>query len=716
MNKTKVDLNKELYYCYIDVGGTFTDCFVMDEDGNFITGKSPSTPSDISIGTFNAIKDSYEKLGVGRSEFYRNVNLLGFGSTVVINTILTRKGLKTGLIITKGFEDILLMERGKQSWINYNRIDRMHPVTHRHLEPLVPKDLIRGVTERTDGLGRILIPLYESEAHSVVNELLDRGIEALVIICLWSFLNDSNEMKLKEIAESIVKKRNSNCKIYSSVDINPVIRELSRLNATVIEAYSSKVLMRSLSAMEVDLKKYSFHGNFQIMQSSGGVAQPKLIKAVETMNSGPVGGILGARFMGDMYDKKNIISADMGGTSFDLGLINNGEVEVDREPVAAGMILGIPMIEVLSIGAGGGTTAYIDPLTGRLNVGPDSAGADPGPVCYDKGGTKVTITDADLLLGYINEDNFIGGKIKLNKHKAEEFFKKQIAAPLNIGLIEAAAGIKELIDVKMKSTILGLVEARGLEISDYTLAAFGGAGGTHAEGFTKDLPLRGIMFFPHSGVFSAFGAATLPYQHYYTKSINIVIPPSAGDDVKMELGQRITKVWSELKNIASKQITEERLSEEKMNYRYLAQIRYGRQLQDLIVTSPVSRIKTVEDFNKLIDAFEDLYSKKFSNIATYPQAGFEIFSVGLVCYQYLVKPRIHKEEILRTTIKENAFRGQRKAFFYDDYYETKIFDSNFLLPGNIIEGPAIIEDPTTTFVIPPARYLEVDEYKTYWLK
>ena len=715
MNKTKVDLNKELY-CYIDVGGTFSDCFVMDEGGNFVSGKAPSTPHDISIGTFNAIKAVFEKLGVGRGEFYKNVNLLGFGSTVVVNTILTRKGRKTGIIITKGFEDILLMERGKQSWVSYNRIDRMHPVTHRHLEPLVPKGLIKGVTERTDGLGRILIPLYENEAHSAVNELLDQGIEALVICCLWSFLNDSNEMKLKEIAESIVEKRNLNCQIYRSVDISPVIRELSRLNAAVIEAYSSKVLMRSLSAMEANLKEYGFLGNLQIMQSSGGVAQPKLIKAVETLNSGPVGGIMGARYMGDIYDEKNIISADMGGTSFDLGLINNGEVEIDRDPICAGMILGIPMIEILSIGAGGGTKAYIDTLTGRLNVGPDSAGADPGPVCYDKGGTVVTVTDADLLLGYINEDNFIGGKIKLNKRKAEEFLKQQIADLLNIDLIEAAAGIRQLIDVRMKNTISGLVEARGLEISEYTLVAFGGAGGTHVEGFTKDLPLRGVMFFPYSAVFSAFGAATLPYQHYYTRSINMVIPASASDDIKMECGRRINKVWSELKNIAIKQIREERISEEKMSYRYIAQIRYGRQLQDLLVTSPVSRIKTPEDWNKLIDAFENLYSNKYAKIATYPQAGFEIFNIGLVCYQYLVKPRINKAEIVRTKFKKNAFIGERKAFFYGDYYDTKIFDSNCLLPGNIIEGPAIIEDPTTTFVIPPAKSLEIDEYKTYWLK
>lgn len=706
----------EEFSCYIDVGGTFTDCFVIDREGRFYLSKAPSTPHNVAMGTFEAMELAAQGMGMDKREFFSRLNFLGFGSTIVLNALLTRRGRRCGMLITKGFEDLLLMERGKQTWTEYDRIDRMHPVTHRHVAPLIPKTLIRGVTERIDALGKPIISLYEHEVAKGVTELIGQGIEALVICFLWSFLNDDHERRAANIAKNIITEAGNNIPIFLSVDISPVLRELSRANATIIEASTSHILIHALNDMENILERDGFRGTFQIMQSSGGLTPPRHLKAVETLQSGPVGGLLGSKFVGEMYGHFNIIGTDMGGTSFDVGLVNKGEININREPVVARFILGMPTAEILSIGAGGGTIAYIDQLTGRLGVGPESAGADPGPVSYGKGGSKPTVTDADLVLGYINPDYFIGGRIKLNKQKAEEALKKQIADPLKIELVEAAWGVREIIDIRMKETIMGLIAARGLEISNYLLLGFGGAGPVHIAGYTKDLPLKGILTFPYSSVFSAFGASTSPYQRYFTKALNMIVPPFPPQETKLELGQRINKIWTELEGNALSQVLEEGFSRDEIFVRYLAQIRFGRQLQDLIVTSPVSRINSVADWDALIMAFEKDYSEQYSSAAKYPEAGYEILDLSFTCSVYLTQPKIKKREKQSEKPSIASIKGTRQAFFNGQLYATTIYHSKGLIPGNLVKGPAIIEDPTTTFVIPPAYYMEMDEYSSLWLK
>jgi len=304
----------------------------------------------------------------------------------------------------------------------------------------------------------------------------------------------------------------------------------------------------------------------------------------------------------------------------------------------------------------------------------------------------------------------------LNTEKAENMLRKHIADPLKIDLTEAAWGIREIIDTRMKETIVGLIAARGLEISDYILMGFGGAGPVHLAGYTRDLPLKAILTFPYASVFSAFGASTSPYQRYFTKALNLIVPPFPGEDIKLELGQRINEIWAELENHALAQVLEEGFDREKIAVRYMAQVRYGRQLHDLIVTSPVSRIQSGTDWDALIAAFERDYSEKFSTVAKYPEAGYEILDLGFVCSAFISKPYIRRYPGRSEKPPDKSVKGSRPAFFYGDYYESTVYESKELEPGNIIKGPAIIEDPTTTFVVPPDTYLEIDEYATYWLK
>jgi acetone carboxylase beta subunit len=703
--------------CYVDVGGTFTDAFIVDDDGEWMLGKAPSTPHDASQGFLAAIEVACKQKERALDKTLASLHVLGYGATMALNALLTRSGGRPGLLVTKGFEHMLTMGRGKQSWTDMDRPDRLHPMTHRQLAPIIPFELTRGITGRIDSLGQEFIPLNEREVRQATRELLAAGVDSLVIVFLWSFLNPAHERSAARIAhEEAAACGWPDLPVYASVDVSPVIRELPRANATAIEAYVGPLVRRAFSQLEDELHGRGFKGQLQIMQSAGGLAPARHVKIVESIQSGPVGGLVGGRFIGELYQFDNIITTDVGGTSFDVGLVTGGSVGVNREPTVARMLVGVPMVEVISIGAGGGTIARIDPLSGRLQVGPQSAGAVPGPVCYGRGGSEPTVTDADLVLGYINPDYFLGGRIALDRERALAALREKIADPLGISPLEAAEGIREIIDTRMREAIRGLVLARGFDLSEYHLLAFGGGGAAHCAGYTEGLPLRGVLAFSFSSAFSAFGAAAADYEHHYTRSLNMIVPPDVDAAGKKELGARITAIWQELKQEGVAQMVREGFREAELHFRFQAMIRYGRQLNDLIVTSPVEAIRSAEDFDALIAAFETLYEEIYSRAARYPQAGYDIFEVGMVAWAPKLRPTLKAYPLARAKPQEAARKGYRRCYFRQNACETPLFELARVLPGNEITGPAIIEDPTTTVVIPPDRRARMDQYRTLWLE
>jgi len=706
----------EQVLCYIDVGGTFTDAFLVDDQGDFVIGKAPTTPDDISQGFFSAIEEALDSANLDHAKAFSELKITGYGSTTVLNALLTRRGAKVGLLTTAGFEDLLLIERGKQTWTEYDRTDRIHAVTHRHLDPLVDKSRIHGITERVDATGRVVIPLYEHDVEKAVDSLIDQGVHSIAICFLWSFLNDAHERRAAEIAREVIARRGAQCQLALSVDINPVMRELPRTNATLIEAYTSRIAHSAFAAIEKQLEQRKFGGRLQVMQSSGGLASPANVKAVDTLHSGPVGGLIGGRYVADLYGFDNVITSDVGGTSFDVGLINKRQITIRRDPTAARMLLGVPMIEVLSIGAGGGTLAKIDPLTNRLQVGPESAGAVPGPVCYGRGGDQPTVTDADLLLGYMNPEYFAGGNISVNIEDVRQSMYEKIAAPLGIDVTSAAKGIREIIDTRMRTALTGLVEARGFDINSYYLTAFGGAGPTHCAGYTDGVPLAGVLMFPYSATFSAFGASAADYEHSYTRAVNLVIAPAIDADGKSEHVRRLSEVWGELAAKALDDMEADGFSADQVTLRPQAMVRYGRQLNDLIVDFDTIELTNPTDLDRLIDKFERQYEETYARAARFPQAGYHITDVGMVASVPKIRPEIRKHELVSEKPTSDAMKGTRLAMFDSDWHDTTIWDLRSLAAGNVIEGPAIIEDRTTTYVVPSNRYVEFDHYLTLWLK
>jgi len=326
-----------------------------------------------------------------------------------------------------------------------------------------------------------------------------------------------------------------------------------------------------------------------------------------------------------------------------------------------------------------------------------------------------TVTDADLVLGYLNPEAFIGGRIRLDRAAAEEAIRTQIAEPLGLSLEAAAAGIRQVIDTRMRETVAGLVALRGFALEDYVLLAFGGAGPTHVCGYTEGLPLKAILTFPYAAAFSAFGAAAADYDHHYHRAVNVVLPPDACEDDLAAAGQRLSATWRQLEEQAESQMRKEGVPPEAVRYRHLAMVRYGKQLNDLIVTSPVPRCDTPAEFRRLLAAFEEMYARVYAKGARFPQGGYEIFEVGLVASATKVKPRLAPYP-LSDPDPSSARIEVRPAWFGDGFVDTTRYAWPRLQPGNRVEGPAIVEDSTTTLVLPPGRAIRIDEYRTVWIE
>lgn len=705
----------KLEVCFTDTGGTFTDTFLVDERGDFVVAKAPTTPQDLSLGYFASVQGAAAQRGLALEGLYPQLAIIGYGSTTVINTILTRRGTKLGLIITKGFEHLLLMERGAQTYTEYDIIDRIHARTHRHTDPLIPYPRTRGVTERIDCLGEVIIPMYEEDCRQAARELIEMGCQAICVNLLFCWQNPVHELRARELISEVAREMGREVEVYLSHEINPIGRELARLNGTMIEAYTRPIVIESWRRIEDQLQRYGFRGRLQVMQSTGGLASLGVVKVVETLESGPVGGLVGGYYIGRHYGFENLITTDVGGTSFDVGLINRGVITVQQEPVCARMLLGIPMAQVDSIGAGGGTIARIDPLTGRLLVGPDSAGAVPGPVCYDQGGEEPTVTDADLVLGYLNPDYFLGGRLPLNKEKARRAIGEKIAKPLGISIEAAAEGINSILDVRMKDTILGMVMARGFEISDYYLLSFGGAGPSHVAGYTEAILFKGIMVFPYSAVFSAFGAASADYQHNYTRAANLVAPPNASAEIRLRLCRELSRIWTSLEEQALQEMGREGFAKGQVRLEHRLLMRYGRQLDQIMVKSPLTRLESVEDWEALVAAFERTYEAMFTRAAKYPQAGYEIVEVSLQASAEKIKPKLARHPLGSAEPSQEARKGNRQCYFKGRWVDTQIYEWELLTPGNTLNGPAIMEHPDQTLVVPPGRSVRVDEYLTVWM-
>lgn len=703
-----------------DAGGTMTDMMVVDTEGNFTIGKASTTPQNQAIGFWESIGDALEHWGIDfnkdATKILPHVEATVYSGTTMMNALLTATGQKVGVITKRGDEDVFLHERGAGKWKGYSYQDILHQATHRGNTPLVPRRLVKGVEGIIDMFTAEVVPLYEDQVRQAVEELLDENVDSIAVCLLHSFVNPAHELKVAQIADEVMKKRGRKVPVYLSHKICPIMREVGRLNTVVLHAYVAEPGREQLFKIERKLQDNGYKYPLQIILAHGGVSNIRYPRLYEASFSGPIGGLMGARYISQVMGIYNWVCSDMGGTSFDVGLIRSGQPLIEREVVINRRIYNIPTLQMDSIGAGTGQYVTIDPISKRINIGPESAAADPGPVCYEMGNEIPTVMDCVLIMGILNPDNYLGGKKKLNKEKALKAIKEKCADVLGVDPYYFSEGVYRLINSRMKEHIRSVLYARGFSPAAYYLLSYGGAGPMHLAGYTEDLPFRGIATMPWAAGFSSFGCAAEDISHRYQKSVPVLLPPDADNAYKMLMGQLLINAgWEELEKQAAADFAAEGIPWDQVKIQQIAYVRYRLQIEDLEVISPVSRINSPEDLDKLIAAFESLYEKVYAGVAKHQRAGYQIMELGIIATVPKVKPKLVKRPLEGKKPPREAIKGEREVYYNGVWGKATIYDMDKLRPGNEVHGLAVVEAPATTLFLPPDKRIRMDEWTFMWL-
>ena len=688
----------------VDIGGTFTDCVVLDRSGRITATKASSTPRDFAEGMLAAMRVASERLGLSFERFCSDISVLTHGTTVGTNALIQRKGAKVGLITTKGHEDAIHIMRGSRGVSSRDIAKVVHFPSSQKPSPIVPKRLIEGVSERVDCFGEVVVPLNEAEAEAAIRRLVEQGVEAIAVCFLWSFKNAAHERRLKAMIRDISPQLFVSC----STDIAPKWGEYERTTATALNAYIGPVMAKYLGNLDNQLKASGYGQPLQITQCGGGsISVDHAIESpLLTLDSGPVSGVTGSLYLGKLMGVPNIITTDMGGTSFDVGIIHGGQPEYSFISNVVQYEYFLPKVDIQAIGSGGGSLARVDAASKTLAVGPESAGADPGPVCYGKGGTVATVTDADVVLGAINPDNFLGGRIKLDKGKAIEAVQR-VAAPLGLSLVQAAAGIARIAEFKMADIIRKMTVEKGFDPRDFVLFAFGGAGPAHAGVFARELGVQKVVI-PQKEIAStwcAFGAASADILHVY-EQVDIQTSPFDA--------ARVNAVLSGLEEKASAQMDRDGIDKGRRRFAFSLDMRHRGQINEVEVMLPEKRVKE-SLFGPLRERFKERYEQLYGRGSSYADARLEIVTLRLRATAATPRPRLSASKKLSAKIDAKAKHGKRSVYWAEPRktIATPIYDGAFLVPGNTIKGPAVIETTDTTVVVHPGRTLKVDKFGNF---
>jgi N-methylhydantoinase A len=687
------------YLVGVDIGGTFTDCAIVDRAGKLLTTKVPSTPADFSRGMMDALDAGAQALGIELESFCRDIAFLSHGTTVGTNTIIQKKGAKVGLITTKGHEDAIHIMRGSRGYGGRDIRKVVHfPETSKPV-PIVPKRLIKGVSERVDCFGEIVVALNEAEAQAAVQDLIGQGVEAIAICFLWSFRNPDHELKVKEL----VKKIKPGLFVTCSVEIAPRWGEYERVTATALNAYLGPVMSGYLGRINESVKSLGYRHGLQITQCGGGTVPVERAGEAPllTLDSGPVSGVTASMFLGAAMREKNIITTDMGGTSFDVSIIHDGKPAYSFISNTDQYEYFLPKVDLQAIGAGGGSLVRVKADARTMSVGPDSAGAFPGPVCYGRGGTVPTVTDAQLVLGYLDPDNFAGGKIKLDKDAAEQAIGN-VAKLLNMKTLECAAGICRIVELQMADVIRKVTVEKGYDPRDFVLFAFGGAGPAHAGVFARELGVRKVIVPQRkaASTWCAFGAAAADVLHIFEHSEIMGTPVAA---------KRINDNLDRLESQAKAVMTQEGIKESRQRFEFSLDVRHKGQINEVEVLLPWDRL--APDYEPALrKLFVGRYEKLYGRGAALAGAQLEIVVCRLRARALTPRPKLVRSSRSARAIPKASVRKSRSIYWPDlgRHRSTAVFDGDKLRSGNTLAGPAIVETADTTVVVHPGRTLRVD--------
>jgi len=708
------DLTNPVEVLGIDAGGTMTDTFFVRRDGTFVVGKAQSD-SDEASAVMESSRDGLAHWGRTVDEVFPEMVTCVFSGTAMLNRVVGRKGLRTGLIVSKGFEDCHRMGRALQCYLGYAFEDRLHLNTHRYDESLVHIHDTRGVTERIDSKGNIVIPVRLHEAREAARELIEQGVKAIAISLISSYLNGEHERAVRDVVLEVAKEMGVEIPVFASVDYYPVRKESHRTNTTVLEAYAAEPSRAILGALSDRMKAEGGTFDLRVMASHGGTIGWKAKELARTLVSGPIGGVIGAKYLGEQLGYENIACSDIGGTSFDMALITQGNFSIHKDGDMARLVLSLPMVSMDTIGAGAGSFVRMDPYSKSLKLGPDSAGYRVG-TCWPEGGLDtVSVTDCHIILGYLNPDNFLGGILELDVPRARQCIQDQIATPLGLSVEDAAAGVIELLDLSLRQHLRAMITGKGYSPRDFVCFSYGGGGPVHAYGYTKGLGFKETIVPAWAAGFSAFGCATADFEYRYDKSVDVGINDESSPEEIEVACLKLQSAWDELKVKVLEEFKINGFDESAVTLKPGYSMQYMGQLNDLEIDSPIESISGKEDWPALVDAFNDTYARVYADAARSPELGYGITGAILRGSVETSKPKIPSEPDAGPTPPEKACIGSRK--FYDNrtWVTADLYHMESLLPGNNIVGPAVIESDATTYVIPTGFSTFLDKHRLFHL-
>jgi len=691
----------------IDVGGTFTD-LVLTFDQQRVIAKAPTTPYDLSVCFMNVLEDGADQLGVAVEDLLPQIEVVRYSTTVAMNRLIERRGPRLGLMTTEGHEEAVLIGRGAQ-WVDGLRIgERRNLAVQRKPTPLVSRQMIVGLKERVDSTGTILRKLNEEDVREKLRYLMDQGARAIAVSLLWSFANPTHERRVREIIREEYKGYHVGyLPVVLSHEVVAKIGEYERTMTAILDAYLQRSIKVEMEATWDQLRELGYRGSFLLTHNTGGSAEMFKTTASRTYNGGPISGLMGSYHIGRALGYKNVIASDVGGTSFDVGMVVDAGVRsYEFRPIIDRWMVGISMLQTTTMGAGGGSIASINTLLNRLEVGPRSAGAMPGPVCYDLGGTEPTVTDADVVLGYISPSSYFSGRMPLNRAKACAAIEQKIAQPLGLTVDEAAAMIRTIVEANMASAIKREVHLRGYRPEDFVLFAFGGGGPTHVAGFRADVPVA--VIFPQAPVFCALGSSVMDIMHVYEVSRRMVFMTPITEQFSTDYEQFNSAVRG-LAEQARIDLTAEGFAADSALYQLELDMLYGGQVHVKRVSVPGLYIESETEMQAIYNAFETEFSEAFSpHVVNRPG--------GVYLENIVLKATIPTEKLALPELPLNppdasaAWVGTRDAYWpeHRQRMETPVYRFEKMLPGHYLMGPVLVDAEFTTLVVPPGQTFRID--------
>jgi len=682
------------YRLGIDTGGTFTD-FILAAPGEGIRlYKTPSTPSNPPAAVQEGLRQIGADLGCSVEAFLDACDLVILGTTVGVNALIENKGAKTGLFCTQGHEDSLEIRLGHKEDGHRYDVDFPQAVM------LVPRALRFPVRERVVSTGEVRLPLTEDDIHQGIRLFKDEGVESVAVSFVWSFLHPEHERRAAEI----IRAEFPQAYLTLSIDVLPQIREYTRTSTTVVNAYIGPIIKQYVERMEGFLRGLGYRHQVRYMQSNGGLTSGRFLmdKGIYALNSGPAAGPNAGLFFGEAFGSRDIITVDMGGTSFDISLSKNGKTNIAKDFDFIRYRIGIPMLQVETLGAGGGSIAFVNAM-GLLQVGPESAGAQPGPAAYGRGGKRPTVTDALVVLGYLNQETLLGGRLQIDAEAARRTVTEGVAAPLQLSLEQAALGIFQVVNSNMVSGIRRVSIEKGYDPRDFALVVGGGAGPAHAGMLASELGIRTILIPKVSSAFCAFGEIISDMKHNYLSSCTSRLD-------RMDYSQ-LNQLFAEMETRGRQELAEAGVSAEHMTIHRSLDMRYVDQIHECQVDIPAADLSP-QNINQIAEAFHRRHEELF----TYSERDnmVEIINLESTVVGKVERPQL--PALARGTRDASQARvGARQAFFAEQggLVATPVYDGAKFLVGNVIQGPAIVEEVTTTIVVFPGWHMRLDDPGMY---